>query len=80
MNYRKDMVYELKDRAGMGMVKLEEEYQRNRLRTIKQIMEAGERMKGRGQVPWAQKLLLEEINETQPCMKVIVVVPLAGME
>ena len=68
---RKDMVYEKKDRAGFGMTKMQEEYECNRLRTVKQIMEAGERIKGRGQTPWAQKLLLEELERKKPCMKVI---------
>ena len=34
-------------------------------------MESGERIKARGQTPWAQKLLLEEINQREPCMEVI---------
>ena len=53
------------------MTKLSEEHDKNRLRTITQIMEAGERIKARGQTPWAQKLLLEELNKGEPCMKVI---------
>ena len=61
---REDLVYECEARSGLGMTKLSEEYRKNRLRTLTQIMEAGERMKGRGQVPWAQKLLIEEINST----------------
>ena len=72
---RKQMVYESRQKAGFGMTKLSEEYDINRLRTISQIMEAGERIKGRGQTPWAQKLLLEELSKSQPgrkpCLRVI---------
>ena len=53
------------------MTKLSEEYNKNRLRTLTQIMEAGERMKGRGQIPWAQKLLIEEMDKPEPCMGAI---------
>ena len=35
---RKDLVYEIKGRAGLGMTKLQEEYETNRLRTLAQIM------------------------------------------
>jgi hypothetical protein len=68
---RKEQVYEKKERGGFGMTKLSEEYEKNRLRTITQIMEAGERMKGRNQVPWAQKLLLEELNKEKSGLEVI---------
>ena len=69
--FRGDLVYEATTRTGLGMTKLKEEYEKNRIRTLKQIMEAGERMKGRGQTPWAQKLLMEEMNKENPCMEVI---------
>jgi hypothetical protein len=68
---REDLVYENEARSGLGMTKLSEEYRKNKLRTLTQIMEAGERMKGRGQVPWAQKLLMEEMSKPEPCLKVI---------
>ena len=69
--FREDLVYETTGRTGLGMTKLSEEYEKNRLRTLTQIMEAGERMKGRGQTPWAQKLLMEEMNKEEPCMEAI---------
>jgi len=36
---RRDMVYETRERAGLGMVNIKEEYERNRLRVLKQIIE-----------------------------------------
>ncbi len=58
-------------KGGLGMTHLREEYEQNILRTLSQIIESGERLKGRGQVPWTQKLLLEELQKTRPCLKII---------
>ena len=43
---RKDMVYEVRERAGLGMTKLKEEYECNRLRTLAQIMRGKNERKG----------------------------------
>ncbi len=62
---RKDWLYLEANKGGLGMTHMKEEIKQNTLRTLAQIMEAGERLKGRGQVPWAQKLLLEELQKTE---------------
>ena len=53
------------------MTHMEEEYKQNTIRTLAQIMEAGERLKGRGQIPWTQKLLIEELQRPKSCLKII---------
>ncbi|MCP4055716.1 MAG: hypothetical protein GY739_22275, partial [Mesoflavibacter sp.] len=68
---RKDWIYLEATKGGLGMTHLKEEYEQNILRTLAQIIESGERLKGRGQVPWTQKLLLEELQKTTPCLKII---------
>ena len=44
-NMRTDILYEQKSHGGLGMTKLTEEYKENRLRTMAQIIEGGERQK-----------------------------------
>ena len=67
---RKDLIYIDKDRNGMGMTSISDLYAVNRARIVSQIMEAALRQRGRGQVPWAEKVLMEEITKETPCLQI----------
>ena len=48
-------------KGGNGMIRLTEEYKKQRLRLLANILQAGDRQANRGQTPWAQQLLIEEL-------------------
>ena len=54
----------------MGMTSISDLYAINRARIISQIMEAAMRQRGRGQIPWAEKVLMEELTKDKPCLQI----------
>jgi len=60
---RRGLLYLDTKKGGLGMVKLTEEEELVKLRLLSQIMQEGDRQRDRGQVPWAQKLLMEELEQ-----------------
>jgi len=64
INMCRDLLYLKPTQGGMGMDKLTEEYTKQRMKTLANILMAGDRQRERGQTPWAQKMLLEELSKT----------------
>ena len=54
----------------MGMTSISDLYAVNRARIVSQIMETALRQRGRGQIPWAEKVLMEEITKEKPCLQI----------
>ena len=52
------------------MTSIKELYEVNRCRTIGQLVENGKRQEGRGQIPWATRIIMEEIMSGNPCMEI----------
>jgi len=67
---RKDLIYEPVVKGGMGMQSLVDLYKVNRCRVLAQVMEAAKRQRGRGQVPWVEKMMMNELNKPEQCMKI----------
>ncbi len=67
---RRDMLFEKRTKGGIGMISMHELYEINRCRIISQIMENGKRQRGRGQIPWAEKIVMEELMAEDSCMTV----------
>ena len=67
---RKDLIYLDKDKNGLGMTSIKDLYKINRARIVAQIMEAAIRQRGRQQMPWAEKVLMEEITKINPCLPI----------
>ncbi|MCP4055362.1 MAG: hypothetical protein GY739_20440 [Mesoflavibacter sp.] len=67
---RKDMLFEKRNKGGIEMISMHDLYDINRCRVISQIMENGKRQEGRGQIPWAEKIIMEEITKEEPCMEI----------
>ena len=53
------------------MIHIEEEYKVNRLRGLVQMIQTGDRMKGRQQATWIQEELVKELISPEPCMEII---------
>jgi hypothetical protein len=62
LTLRRDIAFLPVQKGGLGIRSIQEEYQVNRARVIGNIMEAGERIEGRGQLAWAKRLMQEELN------------------
>ena len=69
-NIRKEIIYEDLSKLGLGMIPLKEETSIQKMRALTQIMQSGERIRGREQIPWAQQMLIEEMKEEQPLIAV----------
>ena len=66
-----DIMYTKLKQGGMGMKKIEEEYEINRMRGLSQVLQTADRQKGREQKPWAQEMLMKELKEKEPLLKII---------
>ena len=67
---RRDLLFEKKQKGGINMTSIKELYEINRCRTIGQLIENGKRQEGRGQIPWATQIIMEEIMSADPCMEI----------
>jgi len=67
---RKDLIYEPVVKGGMGMQSLVDLYKINRCRILAQMMEAAKRQTGRGQIPWVEKMMMNELGKSNQCMKI----------
>ena len=67
---RRDLLFEKKSHGGLNMTSLQELYDVNRCRTFAHIIESGKRQEGRGQVPWAEQIVMREIMSPDPCLSI----------
>ncbi|MCP4052782.1 MAG: hypothetical protein GY739_06910 [Mesoflavibacter sp.] len=68
---RRDMLFEKRVKGGIDMISMHDLYDINRCRIISQIMENGKRQEGRGQIPWAERIVMEELmTDRPPCMAI----------
>jgi len=70
-NCRRDLLYESMEMGGLGMIRLQDQYQKNRARVIVQLIKSGERTKERGQEPWIVNMIREELAMDKPNMDII---------
>ena len=61
-NCRRDLLYEPMEMGSLGMVRLQDQYCKNRARVMMQLIKAGDRMRDRGQDGWIVQMIQEELE------------------
>jgi len=70
-NCRRDLLYEPMELGGLGMIRLQDQYVKNRARVLVQLIKSGDRTKERGQEPWIVNMIKEELDMDVPNMDII---------
>ncbi len=70
-NCRRDLLYEPMEMGGLGMVRLQDQYWKNRARVMVQLIKAGDRMRDRGQEGWIVQMIQEELEMEHSSLDII---------
>ncbi len=70
-NCRRDLLYEPMELGGLGMVRLQDQYWKNRARVMVQLIKSGERTVDRGQEGWMVQMIREELGMEESSMDVV---------
>jgi len=67
---RREMLYMVVTKGGLGMHSVEDQYKVARLRVIAGLIEAGKRQEQRGQKAWAKELIIQELRKEELVLEV----------